>query len=100
MTRRGESAHALGIAITGSAIGGIAGTLMMIFLSPPFASFALKFDQPEFFAATVGTGVGGDCQRQHDGQYGLAVYRLICRCYRAGPVVRHASLDLRLARAG
>ncbi len=53
MTQRGESARALGIAITCSAIGGVASALMMIFLSPPFARFALKFDQPEFFAATV-----------------------------------------------
>ena len=53
MTRRGESARALGIAITCSAIGGLASALMMIFVSPPFASFALKFGQPEFFAATV-----------------------------------------------
>lgn len=53
MTQRGESARALGIAITCSAIGGIASALMMIFVSPPFAGFALKFDQPEFFAATV-----------------------------------------------
>ena len=53
MTRRGESARALGIAITCSAIGGLASALMMIFVSPPFASFALQFGQPEFFAATV-----------------------------------------------
>ena len=53
MTRRGESARALGIAITCSAIGGLASALMMIFLSPPFASFALNFGQPEFFAATI-----------------------------------------------
>lgn len=53
MTRRGESARALGIAITCSAIGGLASALMMIFVSPPFASFALKFGQPEFFSATV-----------------------------------------------
>lgn len=53
MTKRGESARALGIAITCSAIGGLASALMMIFVSPPFANFALKFDQPEFFAATV-----------------------------------------------
>ncbi len=53
MTQRGESARALGIAITCSAIGGVASALMMIFVSPPFAGFALKFDQPEFFAATI-----------------------------------------------
>ena len=53
MTQRGESARALGIAITCSAIGGVGSALMMIFVSPPFAEFALRFGQPEFFAATV-----------------------------------------------
>lgn len=53
MTRRGESARALGIAITCSAIGGVGSALMMIFVSPPFANFALRFGQPEFFAATI-----------------------------------------------
>ena len=52
MTRRGESAKALGIAITCSAIGGMVSALLMTFFSPPFAEFALTFDQPEFFAAT------------------------------------------------
>ena len=52
MTRRGESAKALGIAVTCSAIGGMVSALLMTFFSPPFAEFALTFDQPEFFAAT------------------------------------------------
>ena len=52
MTKKGQSAKALGIAITCSAIGGMLSALMMIFFAPPFARFALSFDQPEFFAAT------------------------------------------------
>jgi putative tricarboxylic transport membrane protein len=52
MTQKGKSAKALGIAITCSAIGGMFSALLMIFFAPPFADFALTFDQPEFFAAT------------------------------------------------
>ena len=52
MTKKGRSAKALGIAITCSAIGGMVSALLMIFFAPPFAQFALSFDQPEFFAAT------------------------------------------------
>ncbi|MGQ0546227.1 MAG: tripartite tricarboxylate transporter permease [Betaproteobacteria bacterium] len=49
-----DGAHrALSIAITASAIGGLFSALLLAFASPPFARFALTFDQPEFFAATV-----------------------------------------------
>lgn len=53
MTLRGKSARALGIAVTASAIGGVASALLMTFGSPPFAKIALTFSHPEFFAATV-----------------------------------------------
>lgn len=53
MTRRGEVKRALTIAVTASATGGLVSALMLAFLSAPFASFALKFSQPEFFAATL-----------------------------------------------
>lgn len=53
MTKKGMAAHALGIAITCSAVGGLASALIMIFVSQPFAHFALRFGAPEFFAATV-----------------------------------------------
>lgn len=52
MTKRGEAARALTIAIAASATGGLASALLLTFGAPPFASLALKFDQPEFFAAT------------------------------------------------
>lgn len=52
MTQRGEAARALTIAIAASATGGLASALLLTFGAPPFASLALKFDQPEFFAAT------------------------------------------------
>lgn len=53
MTRNGKAKRALTIAITASATGGLVSALVLAFLSAPFASFALKFSQPEFFAATV-----------------------------------------------
>lgn len=52
MTRKGLAKKALSIAIVASATGGLASALLLTFVSPPFARFALKFDQPEFFAAT------------------------------------------------
>jgi putative tricarboxylic transport membrane protein len=53
MTKKGLAANALGIAITCSATGGLISALLMIFVSQPFASFALKFGAAEFFAATL-----------------------------------------------
>lgn len=53
MTKKGLAAKALGIAITCSAAGGLISALIMIFVSQPFAHFALRFGAPEFFAATV-----------------------------------------------
>lgn len=52
MTRQGKSGRALTIAIAASATGGIVSALLLTFGAPPFAKFALQFDQPEFFAAT------------------------------------------------
>ena len=53
MTLRGEVRRALSIAITASAFGGLASALLLAFAAAPFATFALRFSQPEFFAATV-----------------------------------------------
>ncbi|MBF0334087.1 MAG: tripartite tricarboxylate transporter permease [Alphaproteobacteria bacterium] len=53
LTRKGQSRRALQIAITASATGGLFSALLLTFAAPPFARFALRFDQPEFFAATV-----------------------------------------------
>lgn len=53
MTRRGEVKRALTISVTASATGGLVSAFVLAFLSAPFATFALKFSQPEFFAATV-----------------------------------------------
>ncbi|CAA7614346.1 tripartite tricarboxylate transporter permease [Magnetospirillum sp. UT-4] len=53
LTRKGQSRRALAIAITASATGGLVSAILLTFAAPPFAQFALRFDQPEFFAATV-----------------------------------------------
>ena len=53
MTRRGDVRRALSIAVTASATGGLASALLLSFAAAPFATFALRFSQPEFFAATV-----------------------------------------------
>jgi putative tricarboxylic transport membrane protein len=52
MTKQGKSGRALTIAIAASATGGVVSALLLTFGAPPFAKFALQFDQPEFFAAT------------------------------------------------
>jgi len=52
MSKRGEAAKALTLAIAASATGGLASALLLTFGAPPFAKVALTFDQPEFFAAT------------------------------------------------
>lgn len=53
ISQRDGPQRALSIAITASAIGGLFSAFLLAFASPPFARFALSFDQPEFFAATV-----------------------------------------------
>jgi putative tricarboxylic transport membrane protein len=53
LARRDGPERALSIAITASAIGGLFSAIVLSFASPPFARFALTFDQPEFFATTV-----------------------------------------------
>jgi len=53
LAQREGPERALSIAITASAIGGLFSAALLSFASPPFARFALTFDQPEFFATTV-----------------------------------------------
>ncbi len=48
--KRGEGGRAIGISTTSSAIGGIISALMLIFVSPYLANFALKFSSAEYFA--------------------------------------------------
>jgi putative tricarboxylic transport membrane protein len=48
MARKGRAGPALGIAAFGSFISGTFGTVMIMVLAPPLASFALKFGPAEF----------------------------------------------------
>ncbi len=50
LTQRGELDRALSISITASVIGGLIGTLALVFLAVPLAHFALNFGPPEYFA--------------------------------------------------
>jgi putative tricarboxylic transport membrane protein len=50
LTKRGELDRALSISITGSVIGGLVGTLALVFLALPLADAALAFGPPEYFA--------------------------------------------------
>jgi putative tricarboxylic transport membrane protein len=53
MAQRGLAKEAIGIAIAASAIGGLLGGLMLIFLAPVLADFAIDFAPPEYFALTL-----------------------------------------------
>ena len=53
MARAGEAGKALGIAAFSAVIGGLAGAVMLTFLSEPFARVALKFSSAEFFSIIV-----------------------------------------------
>src|SRR6202007_757538 len=50
MAQRGEAGKALTSAFTGSCLGAMAGVLLITFLAPLVAKFALRFGPPEFFA--------------------------------------------------
>ena len=53
MAQKGEGGKALGISIMSSATGGIVGTILLIFLTPLLAAFALRFSSPEYFALAL-----------------------------------------------
>ncbi len=50
MAQRGQAAQALTAAFTSSFIGALVAVLMITFLAPLVANFALKFGAPEFFS--------------------------------------------------
>ncbi|MBD1382875.1 tripartite tricarboxylate transporter permease [Metabacillus arenae] len=53
MAQKGQAGTALGVSIFSSAIGGLIGTIFLIFLTPLLAQSALKFSSPEYFALAV-----------------------------------------------
>ncbi len=58
MTKKGKASEALGISVFSSAVGGLIGTVILMFVAPQLAKFALKFGPAEYFAlAMVGLSV-------------------------------------------
>lgn len=53
MAQGGQAGKALGLALGSSCIGGIFGTIVLIFLAPPLADLALAFGPAEYFALAV-----------------------------------------------
>ncbi|MCH4813853.1 tripartite tricarboxylate transporter permease [Halomonas neptunia] len=53
MAKRGEAGKALGYALASSAVGGIFGTLVLMFAAPPLARLALQFGPAEYFALAI-----------------------------------------------
>src|ERR1700716_4609826 len=63
MAQQGRAGEALTSAFTGSFVGALAGVLLITFVAPIIANFALRFGPPEFFAvylltfcSFIGTG--------------------------------------------
>jgi putative tricarboxylic transport membrane protein len=50
MARKGRAGAALGIAAIASFVAGTVGVVLLTFLAPPIAEFALSFSSPEYFA--------------------------------------------------
>lgn len=53
LARQGRAGEAIGVATISSACGGIIGALVLSFLAPPIASFALSFSAEEYVALTI-----------------------------------------------
>lgn len=53
MAQQGKAGKALGLAMTGSAFGGIFSVLVMLFLAPLLSKIALKIQSAEYFALTL-----------------------------------------------
>ncbi len=53
MAQKGRAQEAVGLAMSASAVGGLVGGLVLVFLSPVLAKFALRFAPPEYFALAV-----------------------------------------------
>ncbi|MBO8138312.1 MAG: tripartite tricarboxylate transporter permease [Desulfotomaculum sp.] len=53
MAQQGKAPLALGISVFSSALGGLIGTILLIFVAPLLAKVALKFGPPEYFALAM-----------------------------------------------
>ena len=53
LTKQGKPGRALGASVIASTIGGIVGTIVLVFFSVPLAKAALSFGPPEYFALAI-----------------------------------------------
>ncbi|MBD3265466.1 C4-dicarboxylate ABC transporter permease, partial [bacterium] len=53
MSQRGEGGKAIVMTTLASFVGGVLGTLILVFLSPQLSKFGLQFSSPEYFALAV-----------------------------------------------
>lgn len=53
MTEQGKGVLALNVALLSSLVGGVFGVLVLMFIAPPLAKFALSFGPPEYFMVAI-----------------------------------------------
>lgn len=53
LTKQGKPGRALGASVMASTVGGVLGTIILIFFSVPLAKAALTFGPPEYFALAI-----------------------------------------------
>lgn len=53
LTQQGKACEGLGISIVASTIGGIIGTIILIFFSVPLAKIAVKLHPAEYFSLAI-----------------------------------------------
>lgn len=53
MTEQGKGVLALNVALLSSLVGGVFGVLVLMFIAPPLAKFALSFGPPEYFLVAL-----------------------------------------------
>ena len=81
MAQKGQAAEALTAAFTSSFIGSLFAVLLITFLAPSVASFALRFGPPEFFAVyllTFCSFVGLGREDKHKTIISLSLGLLLC----------------------
>ncbi len=88
MAQQGKAAEALTAAFTSSFIGSFAAVLLITFLAPSIAGFALKFGPPEFFAVyllTFCSFVGLGREAKHKTVISMALGLLLTASARTCP---------------
>ena len=104
MAQQGKAAEALTAAFTSSFIGSLVAVLLITFLAPRIASFALRFGPPEFFAVyllTFCSFVGLGREDKHKTIISMALGLLLAgdrHGHRVGPAAHDLRLDPAAAR--